>query len=74
MYLISIVMDFTCIVSAVYVISKGLTLCIIIVNADSVYSLADSVEPGRQWHHFQEPIRKAYQLGLGVATHAVDAR
>jgi len=36
-------MDFTVIVSTVYVISKGSTLFIIIVNADPVYSLADSV-------------------------------
>jgi len=27
-------MDFTCVVSPVYVISKGSTLCIIIVDAD----------------------------------------
>jgi len=67
-------MDFTWVVRPVYVISKGSTLCIIIVDADLVYSLADSIEPGRQWHHLQEPIRKAYQLRLGVATHAIAAR
>jgi len=39
-------MDFTCVVRPVYVISKGSTLCIIIVDADPVYSLADSIEPG----------------------------
>jgi len=43
------VMDFTCVVRPVYVISKGSTLCIIIVDADPVYSLADSIEPGRQY-------------------------
>jgi len=67
-------MDFTCVVSPAYVISKGSTLCIIIVDADPVYSLADSIEPGRQSHHLQEPIRKAYPLGLGVATHAIEVR
>jgi len=67
-------MDFTCVISPVYVISKGSTLCTIIVDANPVYSLADSVEPGRQWHHLQEPIRKAYQLGLGVSTHTIEAR
>jgi len=36
-------MDFTGVVSTVYVISKGATLFIISVNADPVYSLADSV-------------------------------
>jgi len=67
-------MDFNCVVSPVYVISKGSTLCIIIVDADPVYSLADSIEPGRQWYHLQEPIRKAYPLGLGVATRVIEAR
>jgi len=70
---ITIVMDFTCVVSPVCVISKRSTLCIIIVDADPVYSLAKSIEPGRQWHHLQKPIRKAYQLGLGVAPHTIEA-
>jgi len=36
-------MDFTCVVSPVYVMLKGSTLCIVIVDADPVYSLANSM-------------------------------
>jgi len=50
----------------VCVISKGSTLCIIIVNADPVYSLADNIDY-RAWPTVAPPLW-ANQEGLSIRT------